>query len=49
MVRSMAPLLLTVFAFAGEACCVLERERVFLHEDRAGSMGYWVGGSCRLR
>lgn len=31
MVRSMALLLLAVFAFAGEACCALERKRVFLH------------------
>ncbi len=49
MVRSMGLLLLAVFALAGEACCVLERERVFLHWGRADSMEYWVGGSCRLR
>ena len=49
MVRSMAQLLLVVFGFGDEACCVLEKERVFLHCDRAGSMGCWVGGSCRLR
>lgn len=49
MVRSMGLLLLAVFAVGGEACCVLEKEREFLHRDRAGSMGYWAGGSCRLR
>lgn len=47
--RSMGLLLSAVFASAGEACCVLEKERVFLRWDRAGSTGYWVEGSCRLR
>lgn len=49
MVRSMGLLLSAVSAFAGEAWCVLERERLFLRWDRAGSMEYWVEGSCRLR
>lgn len=49
MVRSTALLLLAVSAFAGEAWCVLEREKVFLRWHRAGSLGCWVGGSCRLR
>lgn len=47
--RSIGLLLLAVFALAGEACCVLEKERVFPHWDRAGSTEYWVEGSCRLR
>ena len=45
----MGLLLLAVFALVGEACCVLERERVFPRYDTAGSTGYWVEGSCRLR
>ncbi len=47
--RSMGLLLSAVFASSDEAYCGLERGRVFLHLDRAGLMGCWVEGSCRLR
>lgn len=44
----MGLLLWAVSAWAGVACCLLERERVSLRQDKAGSKEYWVGGSCRL-
>lgn len=47
--RSMELLLFAVFAWAGEAFHLMERERVILHYDKADSKEYLVGGNCRLR